>query len=140
MATLSSERLTLVRQHLAAHKPVVDWDKPTINSATQAVEDLLDGLGFNAASFVSVVITNHPRAQAVKQALDAGQIPAAIVPIAEDWLSAHLLTSVTRTIADTGSWVQDNRVALGTAIAAMPGAVREELIREVLLVRIRAVL
>ena len=54
MAVLTSEQLTELRQEMARGESSITWDKPTINAACQAVEDLIEGSKSAISSAIDV--------------------------------------------------------------------------------------
>ena len=140
MAILAPEELTALRRE-AARDEHPDWDKPTINAALQGSEDVLEAQAFDATTFVTVTTVTSARAQNVKTALDAGQIPANLVPVVEDWLEEHPPSVTSRSVDTAGiaSFVTANRPAFAAAVAGMPTAQRTKVIRLVVRRRVEAV-
>lgn len=56
MAILTVKELAALRRAVGEGVVPITWDKTTINTATQGVEDILEAQGFDAASFVTVAV------------------------------------------------------------------------------------
>ena len=140
MATLTPTELAKLRQALS-RGVTVTWDKSTINTVSQAVEDMLSGMSFDPVPHVLEIITTNARSQAVKDALDASQIPTTLIPIVEDWLVENPPSITTRSVnnASLAEFITTNRESFDTAMEGMPPEQREKLIRLVVLPRLEAV-
>lgn len=139
MAVLTPDELTAMRRE-AARGEHPDWDKPTINAALQAAEDVLETQPFDASALVTVVTSVDTRSQQVEAALSAGQIPADLVPLVEDWLAGNPTSKTLRSVDTDGiiAWVTTNGPAFATAVAGMPTAQRTKVIRLVASRRVEA--
>ena len=140
MAVLTPDELTALRRETARDEHP-DWDKPTINAALQGAEDVLEAQAFDATAFVTVTTTVNTAAQLVEAALSAGQIPASLVPVAEDWLVGHPPSVSDRSVDTHGihAWGALNQPAFVTAVAGMPVAQRAKVVRLVVRRRVEAV-
>ena len=141
MAVLTPDELTALRRQVSAGVVPVTWDKPTLNTALQGAEDLLETQAFDTTPFVTLTSTTSPRAQNVKTALETGQIPANLVPVVEDWLKDHPPSVTVRSMDRNAirAWVTANRPAFASAVDGMPEAQRVKVVRLVVRRRVEAV-
>lgn len=140
MAALTPNELAALRRKVGASVVPIIWDKTTLNTATQGVEDVLEAQGFDAVPLVAETVVNNARAQGVKSDLDAGLIPSGLVPVVEDWLAEHPPSVVTRSVNDSAiaAHVTSNMPTFLAAVSGMPAAQRVKLIRLVIRRRVEA--
>ncbi len=140
MPPLPPITLTALRRQIGEGVTPVTWDKPTVNAALQDTDDVLQATGFDASSIVAVSTRTDARAQTVKTALDAGQIPGNLVPVVEDWLQENPPSVTRRSVDVTGiqAFVAANRPAFTIAVRAMPTGQRVKVIRAVVRRRVEA--
>ena len=139
MTVLTPDELTALRR-AAARDEHPDWDKPTINTALQSTEDVLEAQAFDASAFVTVRTTTSTRAQQIVAALAAGRIPADLIPVVEDWLVEHPASVTVRSVDVNGisAWVTANRPDFVAAVAGIPNTQRAKVIRLIVKRRVEA--
>ena len=142
MAVLTTKQLALMRREVGDGVVPVTWDKPTINTALQGAEDVLEAQGFDATAFVAAATRTDARAQTVKDDLDGNRIPFTLVSVVEDWLIEHPPFVTKRSVDVDGirTWAAGNRPAFAAAVARMPSAQRREVVLSVIRRRVEAVI
>ncbi len=138
-AVLTTDELAKFRQAVAKDQSV-SWDKPTINVALQAIEDVLEASAFDAETAVRTVVVNNARAQTTKDELDGGRVPLGLVSVVEDWLISNPPSVSTRSIDDAAitAFVTASSPELALAAAGMPVDQRAKLVTEVVKRRVGA--
>lgn len=141
MAILTSGELAALRRAVGDGVVPVTWDKPTINMATQGVEDVLEGLAFDATTFVSVVTTTDARAETVKDDLDGNRIPLTLRPVVEDWIAENPLSISVRSVneSEITNFITLHRAALIAAVVGMPPDRKAQTVLAVIKRRVEAV-
>ena len=141
MAILAPDELASLRRKLARQISPQTWDKPRVNAAFQAVEDVRVSLALDPNDAVDVRTTTDGRAQAVASARAAGRYSNDILPLVDDWLVEHPETRTVRSVDEarlTASFVS-NQAAFDPAVADMPVGVRDATVLTVLRFRVEEV-
>lgn len=139
MTVLIREELVALRREVGNGEDIT-WDTPTINSSLQSSEDVLETENFDATAFVSEAVITNAKAQVVKDALDAGKVPDFLIPVAEFYLEENPATITNRSVHKDAILVflTTNRRKFAAAVAKMPSAQRDKLIRLVIERRVEA--
>lgn len=140
MSILNLTELAVLRRKTALGVVPVTWDKNTINTALQAVEDELETQLFDAPALIEETIRVNAEAVDVKTRLDAGEVSPALTPVVDDWLLDHPPSVTTRTVDDGGitSKVTADRTLFDAAVSGMPSDQRAKLIELVMRRRVEA--
>ncbi len=137
MSNLTIKELATLRRTIIDNEPF-SFSTTDINLAIESIEERLDLIAFDNSSFIEEVVTPDIRAQKVKNGVDAGKVDVDLLPVFEDWLEDHPVSTTSRSkkSSDIDVWIAANKGGFLTLLGKLPVDIHTRTLRAILDLRI----
>ena len=137
--------LAKLRQGISRKFRPETWLKQDLSTAFQAVEDVVVQEGLVLEDAVQERTTTNGRSQVVDNARKAGVFTgglAGLLPIVEDWLTGHPVTTIERKVEEVQliAWAATHNSAFADAVVGLPLAIQNDVVFDLMRMRVKKVL